>query len=86
MSDAALHRTARRGVALVSLLLSSIALGLEQFVWSDFYGASPDSAFGFVVYVAVPTLVFAGALCYLLASAVRAAAARLEPDATDREA
>jgi len=70
MPDAALHRTVRRGVALVALLLSSIAIGLEQFVWSDVYGASPPTAVGRLAFELVPTLLFLGAVAYLSASGV----------------
>lgn len=66
-----------RGVALLLLPLSGTALGLERFVWSDTYGASPPGAFGALAFELVPLLLFLGALGYLGYSGLRGLAARL---------
>jgi hypothetical protein len=66
VTDEALRRTIRRGIALVVLPLSSIAIGLDEFVWSDYYGATPDSTFGVLAFDLVPFVLFVGALVYLV--------------------
>jgi hypothetical protein len=84
VTDDALRRTVRRGIALVVLPLSSIAIGLDEFVWSDYYGASPESLFGWFAFAFVPAVLFLGASGYLLAAGIREVIAVLEP-ATDRD-
>lgn len=71
MADTALQQTVNRGVALIVLLLSALVLGFENWVWSDVYGASPPGAFGRFAYVAVPMVLFGGALVYLAVSTAR---------------
>jgi hypothetical protein len=68
MSDTALQRTVRRGVALLLLPVSGIAVGLERFVWSDFYGTTPPSLLGVLAFDLVPVGLFLGALGYLALS------------------
>ena len=78
MADPALQRTLNRGIALVLLPLSALVLGFENWVWSDVYGASPPGAFGTVLYVIVPLVLFVGALVYLVSSGVRGVMYRLD--------
>ena len=70
MADGALHRTVKRGIALVVLPLSALVMGMDRWIWSDVYGASPSTAFGRLAFELVPTLLFLGALAYLAASGV----------------
>lgn|GEM_PF-2399231 len=84
MTDDALRRTVRRGIALLVLPVAGIAKGLAQFVWSDHYGASPSGPFGWVAFELVPVVLFLGAFGYLLAAGIRDVIAVLE-SGTDRE-
>lgn len=81
MTDEALRRTIRRGIALVVLPLSSIAIGLDEFVWSDYYGASPEGPFGWFAFVFVPVTLFLCAFGYLVVAGIRDVIAVLEPAA-----
>lgn len=78
MADDALRRTVRRGTAVLTLPLASVAIGLDEFVWSDTYGASPPTAFGDVVYGLAPRALFVGAFLYLLAAGARDAVVLLD--------
>jgi len=81
MSDAALRRTVRRGIALVVFPLASIAKGFDQTVWSDYYGAAPEGVFGSLAFDIVPTLLVCGSLAYLVGTGLYAAAEWVDPDA-----
>jgi hypothetical protein len=71
VTDDALRRTVRRGIALVVVLLASVAMGLDEFVWSDYYGATPDSTFGALAFDIVPVALFVGAFVYLVGAGLR---------------
>ena len=87
MTDAALRRTVRRGIALVVLLLASIAMGLDEFVWSDYYGTTPDSTFGALAFDLTPFVLFVGAFVYLVVAGLRDAGVLFEDAvAPDRDA
>jgi len=82
MSDAALQRTVRRGIALLVLPLSALVFGMDEWVWSDIYGSTPPGAFGRLAVEAVPPLLFVGALGYSLVSGAYGLMHRMssEPD------
>jgi hypothetical protein len=86
MPDTALQRTVRRGVALLLLPLSGVAIGLERFVWSDFYGATPPSLLGVLAFDLVPIGLFLGALGYLVSSGLRGFATELTAETEDGDA
>lgn len=87
MTDESLRRTLRRGIALVVVLLASIAIGLDEFVWSDYYGATPDSTFGVLAFDLLPAVLFVGAFVYLVGATLRDAGVLFDDVvAPDREA
>lgn len=80
MTDTALQRTLRRGIALLVLPLSALVFGMGQWVWSDIYGATPPGAFGRLAVELVPPLLFVGAFGYLLASGAYGLMHRMSPE------
>ena len=73
MSDAALRRTVRRGIALLIVPAATVVAGTERYVWSDRYGARPDWVVLEAVFQWLPWLLLIGALAYLVGSAGRQA-------------
>jgi hypothetical protein len=77
MADTVLLRTVRSGFALLAALSSALVVGMERYVWSDWYGMYPPDPFGRFTLVVFPVIVFLGSLGYLTLMGVRVGAQAL---------